>query len=92
MIMKKILLLVLACVCCFTATACAGQTAKPENATESIVPTTTPQTTSQISTTQPTTVIKPTETEPEKATEKTEERQIITLRKVEKEQKNQIYA
>ena len=74
MIMKKILLLVLACVCCFTATACAGQTAKPENATESIVSTTTPQTTSQISTTQPTTVIKPTETEPEKATEKTEEK------------------
>jgi len=74
MIMKKILLLVLACVCCFTATACAGQTAKPENATESTVSTTTPTTTSQISTTQPTTALKPTETEPEKTTEKTEEK------------------
>lgn len=72
--MKKLLLLVLACVCSFTATACARQDTKPESTTENTASTTTPPTTSQISTTQATTIIKPTETAPEQTTEKTEEK------------------
>ena len=72
--MKKLLFLVLACACCFTATACAGQNTKIEDTTESTVSTTTPSTTSQISATQTTTVGKSTETVPKSKTEITEEK------------------